>query len=1000
MSKKRNIKIKSKILVIILFITVIPMFTVTYFFSENFFGFLNEQSEEYYLTLMEQVSININYELDKYKKIIDELLLDGDFRRLFFAYQYFTAIEEIRYDNELGNAVRNNLINNIEGDINIIQFDRKSILENKDIKSGSYSLGQYRIDTDRLLVDPLFLYLKENPDTDFLIGSFNKDVIIGFDSDKKSVIVYAVRDDRKNINKLIVVILQTNYFLNLYSHLNKLQFGTLFISDFKGNLLSLNHPSIYDYFDYDRVNRVYIQGNSVKEVNDNKMTLDDYNKLVLDPAVLNYPDILEFLVDSGLETPFLKGTKTGKKNIVINYNNNSYYTVGRVDVRTNMKYVFMIPLYHVTKPVRDFFRLIVILSTSLLAGLIILLVVINMIFLSPLEKAYVGLEEKNLHFMNLAHETKTPLTLIKNYLDRYIEKTELTDELKVIKQNIYKLERDMVNILDSRKLEQGKVIYNMNKDYSFSDFLRMKEKLYKEAALKKNIEIVFDIKDNMIIKTDPLALDRIVNNLVDNAIKYTPEGGSVRVILSEQKDKVEFQVIDSGVGISNENIKKLFKPYSQIFNPLGSSKGVGLGLYITHCVVKEMKGVLTVNSTLGKGSVFSVKFKQVKSPTSVEAINPSDISRIPLVSESIHSVKSDKQEFISGRKTILVLEDNPDLLFYITTELEKDYNVFSAENGNIGLEILPEIKKPDLILSDIMMPEMDGFNFLEFIHNNQKYNDIPLIFLSASSGNDEKIKAFHGGAVDFISKPFSIELLKARIESLINFQILKKELYEKDKYASLGMLLGGISHEIFNPLLGIYAPLENLEVLIEKSENKLNIEKGMRFISNINESVNRIENIVKSLKILYYNRDLNTEDLNVNEIIQSIVQIFNKKISDKIKIEFSVDDGFTVKGNHSSLTQILINLISNSIDAIGDCGYVEIKAVSSKKGNYILVSDNGHGIEEEDLGNIFNAFFTTKEVGKGTGLGLYIVKDLAIRMGWELEVSSKVNVGTTFKIIF
>lgn len=999
MHNGKNNKIRTKILFIILIISIIPLTAITYFFSDNFLKFLTEQSEEHYLTLMEQVSININYDLDRYKKNLDELLLDQSFRSIFYNVQFFSAIEEIKYDNDLGDEVRKKLIRNIDGDINIIQFDRKSILENASIKSTGYSLGQYRVDVNRLIIDPLYISLYENLGKNIIMGCFNKDVLVGYESDKKSVILYPIRDEKRNIIKIIIIILQGDYFINLYSHLTRLNFGTLFITDFIGNVISINHPSIYDYYEYDKNKKSYIEIDQKKQISDNKMMLDDYNNLILDPNILKSPDILEFLVDSGLETPFLKGSKTGKKNVVIKHNNIKYYTVGRVDQRSEMKYVFMIPLYHVVKPATDFIKLIFILSGSLLLALIILIAVINLIFLSPLEKAYTGLEEKNLHFMNLAHEIKTPLTLIKNYLDRYIQKTGLTDDLQVIKQNIYKLERDMVNILDSRKLELGKNLYTMNKSYSFSDILKMKEKLYNESALKKNIEMTFIIKDNLIIQADPLAIDRIINNLIDNAIKYTPNGGKIKVILDEQKDKIEFIVSDTGGGISKYNQKKLFQPYSQIFNQLGSSKGVGLGLFITHSIVKELKGSLSVTSAPDKGTTFTVRFKQAKTPSLIDETMIEDITKTSITTESVCSITHKESNIISGRKNILLVEDNPDLLFYIKTELENVYNIYISENGNTALSALKEIKKPDLIISDVMMPEMDGFQFLEYLSKTPEYKDIPLIFLSAASDHDAKIKAYHQGAVDFISKPFSIDLIIARIDSLINFQVLKKELYEKDKYATLGMLLGGISHEIFNPLLGIYAPLENLELLLEKFDTT-NKEKGDRYIKNINDSVIRIENIVKSLKILYYNRDLDTELLNIDDIIKSIIDIFIKKVSDRIKIDVSIDENFKLTGNHGSMTQILVNLISNSIDAILGNGNITIKAITTKKESYLTVSDTGNGIDEKDIDTIFNAFFTTKEVGKGTGLGLYIVKDLVLRMGWKIEVTSKKNSGTTFKITF
>lgn len=998
MKLKTGIGIRSKIITIILTISIFPVLLTTYFFFQNFLSYQNEQSFEHYLTLMEQVSINVNYELDRYKKNIDDLISKDSFKKLLFVKQFNTALDEIKYDNDIGDEIRKNLIMNIDGDITLIQLDRKSILENSEYKSSTYSLGQYRIDLNRMFIDPLYLDVKENKEKNIAIGIFRKDVLIGYEAEKRSVILYPIRDENNEIKKLIVIILQPEYFVKLYSHLARLKPGTLFVMDFIGNPVSMNHPSSYDYFKYDKAKKIYVSDDGRNIDNDN-MTLDDYNKLVLDPNILYTPQILGYLVDSGLETPLLKGSKTGIKNLIVQYKNTDYFTVGKVDNRTGMKFIFMISQQQVLKPATNFIHVILILSGLIFLALILILTIVNIIFLSPLEKAYIGLEEKNLYFMNLAHETKTPLTLIKNYLSRYIERVGLNDELVVVKQNLDKLERDMINILDARKLEQGKFIYNNLKNTNISELLKVKERLYKETAIKRDIIIQFSIQENIIVKGDPIAIDRIINNLIDNAIKYTPPKGSITITLSEIRDKAEFSVTDTGVGINKKDINRLFKPYSQIFNQLGNAKGVGLGLFITQNIIKELKGSLIVNSIPGMGTTFIVKLKTIKDATDRTYHDYEELSSNTTISTSIYENSLKETKEVSGRSNLLLIEDNPDLLFYIKSSLDEKYNIHYARNGIEASKILLEIKKPDLILSDIMMPEMDGFAFLKLLNENIKYKDIPLIFLSAVSDIDEKIRAYHNGAVDFINKPFSIDLLIARIESLLNFQLLKKELYEKDKYASLGMLLGGISHEIFNPLLGIYAPLENLEKMVETLDEKNKTRSG-KYIKNIEDNVKRIENIVKSLKILYYNRNIDTEDIDIESIIKSIIEVFSSKLKSKIHLDYFVDPGFKLIGNHTALTQVLLNLVSNSIDAVPENGEIAIRAENDGKQTFLTITDNGCGIEDENLNNIFNAFFTTKEIGKGTGLGLYIVKDIVLRMGWNIEVYSKLNNGTTFKIIF
>lgn len=1008
MRKQNRIKIRKRLLLVLLIIAVIPLLTVIFIFGKNFYRYLNKLSEEAYLTMIEQVSININYDIDRCHKMLDEVFLaDMEVKNLLEDQQFHTAIEELNYDSRLGETLKSKLFLNINGAFSFIQFDRTSIIENGNYKLSSYSSGEYKVDIQSLRNDPLYLDLAENSEKTIAFGMLSKGVLIGYNVEQRPVLLYPIRDEKKAIVKLVLILLPLNYHTKLYIHLEKVKLGTLFISDLFGNVLNVNHPSTYDDFEYDKKNESYLD--SGKEPLDRGMTLADYNHLILDINVINQPEILAFLVDSGLKTPFLKDSRTGIKNIIIKYNKKNYMAVGRVDPKLGTRFLFIIPEYHVLRPAQKFIRIILGMSLSIFVVIFAAVVFSYWKIIIPIEKRYVGLEEKNLYFMNLAHEIKTPLTLIRNYLDLYIQKSGICEELEVVRQNISKLEKDMVNILDYRKLEEGKMIYENEKRSNLSYLLHLKEKLYTQVALKKEIKLFYQIKDGIFVKADPLALDRVINNLIDNALKYTPKYGEITVCLIEGKDKVELSISDTGVGISKQNLKKIFLPYSQITNPQGSSNGVGLGLFITYGIIKELKGNITVSSKEGQGSIFTVKLKKWNSNEEKgEKTEKSLFDRIegnfvssPAIYEKKRAKKEAEKTIVSGRANILILEDNVDLLYYLEASLEDEYNVFSAENGKAGMELLSKIRKPDLIISDLMMPELDGYQFLNYLSQEENFQDIPFIFLSAASDHESKLKAFLKGAVDFISKPFSIELLKARIESLLNYQKIKNELYEKDKYATMGMLLGGISHEIFNPLLGIYAPLENLEVLLERVEFSQIQEKGIKYIKNIECNLNRIESIVKSLKILYYNREFLIEEIDLEKVIQSVSSIFVNKLSDDIKLEYNIDEGFRLNGNQNVVVQILINLIKNSIDAMKNRkGKIVVSAVSSESGNYLTVSDTGAGIKQEELAMVFNAFFTTKEAGKGTGLGLYLVKDLVGKMGWKIEVSSKVGEGSTFKILF
>lgn len=1008
MRKNNEHIISKRLLTTLLICSLIPLIIIISIFSKNFSLFLNQQNQEYYLTMIEQVSINLNYDNDRLLSALDAFFLQNkDVKEHLFKTQFQSALEEIQYEQQLWELFEQKLLSSIDGNFSIIQFDRASIITKSSYKISYYASNDYKIDGIGLKNDPLFISLKNNPSKNLAVGMLRKGNLIGYESEKKPVLLYPIRDEKDDIVKIAVIIQPLNYYTKLYSHLDRLRMGTLFVSDEFGNVMFANHPSGQDDFDFDTEKREYINNGAFRSTD--SMSYTDYCNLVLDFNITNQPEILKFMVDSGLKSPFLRDSRSGIRHISLKYQNHKYFAVGRVDSKHNIKYLFIIPEYHVIKAANNFLFMILFFSGCILLFLILIIAFSYWKVIIPIEKRYVGLEEKNFYFMNLAHEIKTPMTLIRNYLDLYIKKVGLTDELNVINLNINKIEKDMINILDCRKLEEGKIIYNHKQISNLSNILHLKEKLYTEAAAKKEITLTYDVKENIYIAADPLALDRIFTNLIDNAIKYTPAGGKIEVKLDVSKGhKIELAVKDTGVGIPKKAQRKVFSPYTQILNSEGSANGVGLGLFITYGIIKELKGSINISSDTNSGGIgtcFTVKLHQLTNNLNGKLLNSDSklTNTIAGFSPIFENYELTLPPAVPDHFNIMILEDNIDLSYYLATSLKDTYNIYLASNGNEGINLLKEIRKPDLIISDMMMPELDGYDFLKYLSSNDTFKDIPFIFLSAASDNDNKVKAFLSGAVDFVAKPFSIELLKARINALLNYQKMKKELYEKDKYITMGMLLGGISHEIFNPLLGIYAPLENLELLFENIENDNCRQKGLKYIKNIETNIGRIENVVKSLKVLYYNRDFERTKIDLNEILDSIANIFAAKMPpDRIKFTTVVPSDFQLEANHGVLTQILMNLIKNSIDALDgvENGEIKVEAVAAPKRSYLSISDNGKGIDKDDLDLIFNAFFTTKDVGKGTGLGLYLVKDLAAKMGWQVDVASEVGKGTEFRIYF
>jgi two-component system NtrC family sensor kinase len=292
---------------------------------------------------------------------------------------------------------------------------------------------------------------------------------------------------------------------------------------------------------------------------------------------------------------------------------------------------------------------------------------------------------------------------------------------------------------------------------------------------------------------------------------------------------------------------------------------------------------------------------------------------------------------------------------------------------------------------------MDGYEFHDACTHNPGYRDIPFIFLTARSSPDEKIKAYSSGVVDYITKPFYIDELDFKINSLLRYQRLKQELYEKDKYATIGMLVSGIAHEILNPLESVYAPIENLEDYLKKWDIK--DEETIGFFDRIYKNLDRIGKMIKTLKALYYESELQADVIDAKKIIRSVLEYYDDRIRERITVHCSFDDSVVIKGNEEALFHILSNLIANSIDSIRDRGKISLCIHKECEKPVILLKDTGCGIDRDYLEKIFDPFFTTKRMGVGTGLGLYIVKHLVMKQGWNIRVHSEPGKGTEFIIM-
>jgi signal transduction histidine kinase/DNA-binding NarL/FixJ family response regulator len=374
-------------------------------------------------------------------------------------------------------------------------------------------------------------------------------------------------------------------------------------------------------------------------------------------------------------------------------------------------------------------------------------------------------EEKTNTFINLAHETKTPLTLINNYLEEYIKKHGENEEIEVIKGNVQRLTTDIVNFFDIERFNKGISFYDHTQVTDFSEILLNKISLFECYAKNKHIDVHEKIEPNCLLMANPGAIDRVINNLIENAIKFTPENGRILVSLHNNGDRLIFSVSDTGTGIPSKYHSRVFEPYFQLGINKKSNEGMGMGLSIVKKIVDEVKGEITLQSELNQGTKISVIFSAYSID---DGVHPAlyDISRNVNLSINSEQVTGDRISD-QAKPYILVVEDNIKMLNYLVETLQDKYNVYAATGGGEALEKLNSIKELDLIISDVMMDTMDGFEFCKTLSINKKYSHIPFIFLTAKTTDLDKIKGLQLGAIDYIEKPFVASHLISKIESVL-----------------------------------------------------------------------------------------------------------------------------------------------------------------------------------------------------------------------------------------
>ncbi|WP_396185825.1 two-component regulator propeller domain-containing protein [Flavobacterium sp.] len=511
-------------------------------------------------------------------------------------------------------------------------------------------------------------------------------------------------------------------------------------------------------------------------------------------------------------------------------------------------------------------------------------------------------------FTNISHEIRTPVTLILSSINKVLKNNELSENQQqnpfgTIKKNGEYLLNLVNELLDFKKLEQQQIKLKVVK----GDWVTFSQEIYlsfKEFAYQKDIKFEFESSSpTMPLWFDKKQMEKVLYNLFSNALKFTKAGGAIKLSITETDTEVQLKLVDEGIGISKKHLSKIFNRFYQANNSDSvNGSGFGLGLTISNEIIKLHQGEINVKSKKGAGSTFIIKLKKGNSFYNETEIGKSE-SNDELI-ENYFTTKPDKIEVITKssesntikEQTLLVIEDNLDIRNYIVELLSDDFTILQASNGKEGLEIALE-KSPDLIISDVMMPIMDGIELTHNLKTNITTSHIPVILLTARASFNNKMEGFETGADDYITKPFNESLLRARIKNILKNRSLLHEKFHSEDSNDVTELVKNKKDQEF---------LENLGQFIEKNIDSDNLSANLvaKELGMSHSVLYKKLKTITGLSLVEYMRDyrlkkakelLKTKQFTLNEVCYQVGYSDRKYFSKLFKERFGNPPTFYMK---------------------------------------------------------------------------------------------------------
>ena len=605
-------------------------------------------------------------------------------------------------------------------------------------------------------------------------------------------------------------------------------------------------------------------------------------------------------------------------------------------------------------------------------------------------------------FDNISHEIRTPLTLILGPVQDALARTQdsgVRDSLELVQSNAVRLLQLIDELLDLSRIDAGGLRLNIGL-VELSGMTRTLGERYGRLVEEKGISFQLDLPgetDNLY--GDAHRIEMIIANLLGNALKYTPYAGRVRVRLRDERDRHVLEVEDTGPGMSQADAQKVFERFYRIEDDARSnSVGVGIGLSLAHELTELHGGSLTVRSKLGEGSCFTLSLRKGRDHFDESVVERRErfvaAEQLALVREAGSQISDEGRAPAPSeddeRSRVLIVEDRDEMRIYLRRVLEDDYEVIEARDGLEGLALVRR-ERPDIVVSDVMMPGADGTELCRQIKSDPELRSIPVIFLTARLGSEVTLEAYAHGANDFVTKPFHPKVLLARVRAQLELRAMTLQVSALEKFAAIGSLAGGMAHEIRNPINSIL----NASKLLQGGE--LDVETRDRLTGIVVEGASRISGILEALEI--YARPAEggqAQRWHVREGIESTLRLLSDRMA-HVDVTLNCADDLEAKAPPGVLNQVITNLIDNATRS--GARHIDITVADDGEQLTIRVADDGPGVPAKFRRRIFDPFFTTRAVGDGSGLGLYICRRFLSEYGGSLVlVPQRFGEGATFQV--